>query len=295
MSDVFSDTSVAEKFLADQSAPSPESTTSSERAPEASQGTQQEQSVDQAIVDLEKANKFMLGGREWTRDSINKLIEQEKQFQSMNKDYTSKTQNLSKDRESFESERKFYENLAWDLHKVKDNPTLAQEFVKVYPQKFHQYVEQFLGGQQTSTSAQSQQSQPPVDIKTLSRVEALEKRDEEREVAKNEQFIESTVSKLSEKYPLAAKLKETVMARAWRSMSEGVSVTEGVWEEIFQQVNSEVEGLLKAEYSTLVKKQTEANAKSSDVGAGGGAAGRAPVKFKRFSDLEKYAEEVSNG
>lgn len=296
--DVFQ--AAAEATLKETSAPSPEQNTSNDSspgaqdtAPSTSSGSAQptQSEVALAIADLEKMDKFKLDGQEWTLKDLKAAIMRQK-------DYTQKTMSLSEERKSLQEEKKFYENLAWDLDKVRANPALANEFVKVYPKQFHKYAEDYLknpspDGQQQSV--QGQKPQPQVDVQLLSRLDQLEKAHQAQEVQKNERLIEQTMAKLSEKYPDAANFKEMVLGRAFEAHSNGVVLNDEAWEGIYKQVNSEVEGLLKAKYGNLVKKQTEANAKSRDVGVGGGSAGRAPVKFTRFDDLAKHAEQIAKG
>lgn len=296
--DVFQ--AAAEATLKETSEPSsPEQTSQNDLSPD-TQGTASISSSDSgqptksdvalAIADLEKMDKFKLDGQEWTLKDLKAAIMRQK-------DYTQKTMSLSEERKSLQEEKRFYENLAWDLDKVKANPALANEFVRVYPKQFHKYAEEYLKAQNESQqqSVQGQKPQPQVDVQTLSRLDQLEKVFQAQEVQKNEKLIEQTMAKLSEKYPDAANFKEMVLGRAFEAHSGGVTLTDEVWENIYKQVNSEVEGLLKAKYGNLVKKQTEANAKARDVGVGGGTAGRAPVKFTRFDDLAKHAEQIAKG
>jgi hypothetical protein len=299
MSDVFQ--AAAEATLKETSqASSPEGNSQPDLAPESQDNPQASATgsenptkadVAQAIADLGKMDKFVLEGQEWTLKDLKAAIMRQK-------DYTQKTMALSEERKAFQEDKKFFENLAWDLEKVKGDPALANEFVKVYPKAFHKYVENYLSSNSQQGQQQSvpgQQSQPPVDVQLLSRLDQLEKHFHAQEVSKNEKLIEQTMEKLSAKYPDAANFKEMVLGRAYEAHNGGVSLTEEAWEDIYKQVQSEVEGLLKAKYSNLVKQQTEANSKSRDVGAGGGTAGRAPVSFKRFDDLAKHAESIARG
>lgn len=295
MSDFF--TTAAENFVAEQSNPdaaSPEVNTglapSSESAQSQETPTQglEKSAVSQAIAELDKMDKFKLDGQEWTLKDLKAAIMRQK-------DYTQKTQSLSEERKTLQEEKKFHENLAWDLQKMRDNPALANEFVKVYPQAFHKYAEAFLKTNNQPQGQQNVQQQPQVDVQLLSRVNTLEKFYQEQEVQKHEQAIEQTMTEMSAKYPDAANFREMVLGRAFEAQSRGTVLDKDTWETIFKQVDQEVSGVLKAKYSSLVKKQTEAHKKSQDVGAGGGAVGRAPVKFTKFDDLAKHAEAIAKG
>ncbi len=289
MSDIFADTSAAEAFLAKDAASPAENTEvqSSEQAPSLSAEAPkaQEPAVTQAIAELDKMEKFKLDGQEWTLKDLKAAIMRQK-------DYTQKTQTLAQERKTLDEDRRFRENLAYDLRAMEKNPALANEFLKIYPEQYHKLAEEYLRGNTQAPAAQpSVQQSPQVDFQLLSRVDRIEKIHQAQEVAKNEQVIEQTMNDLSAKYPNAADFKELVLARAYEAFNKGTELSKEVWEDIFKGVDSEVDQKLKGKYGNLVKKQTEANAKAQDVGAGGGTAGRAPQKFSKFDDLAKYAEE----
>lgn len=263
------------------------------------------QSKDQAILDLEKTEKFSFGGREWTRDGLKALIDQEKKFQSMDKDYTTKMQTMSAERKAFEEKQPFYKALHWDLPKLVKDPSLVQEFIKKYPPEFHQIAADYLRENQPQTNDQEQRSpnQPQVDVTLLSRLDQLEKTNHQREVKVNEQEIENIRHELNAKYPNVNRpaVQKMILAEAFeqfeksRSENPGFQFSREDWENIYKSTSDEIANISKAEYGELVKKQTEANSKAKDVGAGGGVVGSAPVKFKKFDDLAKHAEALSRG
>jgi len=230
------------------------------------------------IYELEKLSKFKYQGQELTPKDLEAMILRQK-------DYTQKTQALSKERESFQSEQKFYENLYHDLNNVKNNPELANEFIKVYPEKFHSYLKQVLGQNDQTQNAQNQK--PQFDVDTAARLQKLESFYYEQEVAKNTQEINSTVDKLSQKYPDA--LPELAISRVYEAYNRGEQITPEAWENAFKTADAEMKNLIKTKYGDMVKKQTEVNNKSRDVDSGGGTIGRAPQKFKSLADVTKYA------
>lgn len=230
------------------------------------------------IYELEKLSKFKYQGQELTPKDLEAMILRQK-------DYTQKTQALSKERESLQSEQKFYENLYHDLNNVKNNPELANEFIKVYPEKFHTYLKQVLGQNEQTQNAQNQK--PQFDVDTAARLQKLEAFYYEQEVAKNTQEINATVDKLSQKYSDA--LPELAISRVYEAYNRGEKITPEVWENAFKTADAEMKNLIKTKYGDLVKKQTEANNKSRDVDSGGGTVGRAPQKFKSLADVTKYA------
>ena len=228
--------------------------------------------------ELEKLSKFKYQGQELTPKDLEAMILRQK-------DYTQKTQALSKDRESFQSEQKFYENLYYDLSNVKNNPQLANEFLKVYPEKFHTYLKQVLG--QDEQKQQAQEQTPKFDVELNSRLQKLESFYYEQEVAKNTQEINSTVDKLTQKYPDA--LPELAISRVYEAYNRGEKITPEAWENAFKTADAEMKDLIKTKYGDLVKKQTQVNNKSRDVDSGGGTIGRAPQKFKSLADVTNHA------
>lgn len=243
-----------------------------------------QEAQEPTIYELEKLSKFKYQGQELTPKDLEAMILRQK-------DYTQKTQSLSKDRENFTQEQKFYENLYHDLNNVKNNPSLANEFIKIYPEKFHSYLKQVLGANENQTQnpnqPQNQAQKPQYDVDLMSRMQKLENFYHEQEVAKNTQEINATISEMSKKYPDA--LAEMAIGRVYESLNRGETVTKETWETAFKTVDQQMKDIVKAKYGDLVKKQTEANNKSRDVDSGGGTVGRAPQKFKNLSEVTNFA------
>lgn len=233
----------------------------------------------QALIELDKVEKFKLEGKEYTLKEL--------QAERMrHKDYTQKTQALAKEREQWQSYR---DNYKVDLAKVRKDPRLASEFVRVYPEEYHDLVAEYLKAPQTNNQEQSQYQGPQVDMQLLSDVQMLKKSFHEQEVAKQEQAIAATVDKFSKQYPDAANFKELVLGRAYEANMGGAKLNDEAWENIFKQVDTEVKDLLKSKYGELVKKQTEANVKAKDAKGGGGTVGKSPKKFSSFRELNEHA------
>lgn len=247
--------------------------------------TQRADAVEKAIAELDKMERFKFDGQEYTPKDLKSAILRQK-------DYTQKTQSLSTERKSFEDETKFYSNLAWDLIQLRNNPSLVDKFLSIYPQKFHKYADEFLNEQRaTQGNQQSQTQAPQVPVQLLSRIDVLEKTFREQEVAKNEAQIQTVMNDMAKKYPDAANFKEMVLGRAFEANSQGTNLTTEAWENIYKQVDGEVGQLLKAKYGSMVKKQQEANAKAKDVASGGGTPATAPKRFTKLSDVTKHAIE----
>ena len=236
--------------------------------------------IEPTVYELEKLSKFKFQGQELTPKDLEAAILRQK-------DYTQKTQALSKERESFKSEQKYYENLYYDLQNVKNNPQLANEFIKIYPEKFHTYLKQILNGESNSQAPTQNQSSGKYDVDLMSRLQKLENYYQDQEVSKHTQEINSTIAKYEKQYPDA--IKELVIGRVWEAANQGAEVNENLWANTFKSVDAQMKDMVKAKYGDLIKQQTEANKKARDVESGGGTVGRAPQKFKSLKDVTENA------
>lgn len=256
-------------------------------APQRDSQGQPSQTVTQALAELDKMEKFKFQGREYTPAELEKAMLRQQ-------DYTKKTQEFAKTREGFEKEQKYHENLAYDLMKIRDNPQLAKEFIQIYPEKFHKHLREVLGTNQGQTQNQQSQQTPAPDVETLQRLERVEKFYHQQEVAKNSATINSQIERCQKKYPDA--LPELALARIYEAMNDpNVEVTDQLWDETFKASDQQMKDIVKQRYGDLVKKQTEANAKSRDVDTGGGTPGRAPAKFKSLDDVTAHAIKTLRG
>ena len=226
----------------------------------------------QAILDLDKAEKFRFDNREWTA----KELKDSMMFQS---DYTKKTQALSE-------ERKYYDNLAYDLDAVKQNPDLAEKFKGIYPEKFHKLLGYVSTPPQTQTPANNPVSQQPPEVSQwIKRLETVEGRFKEQEVSAINAELDAKFSKLSEKYPMAD--EEAVIARAQSYMDQGHKLDDKSWDKLWSAVHEKNQKLADQYYANKVKQQTSANQKGRDIAAGGGTPGRAPVKARSVNEAAK--------
>ncbi len=253
-------------------------------------------SEEQALVtELEKLDKFKFQGQELTAKDLEKMILRQK-------DYTQKTQGLAEERKAIETEkqeRKFYENLYYDLQSVKSNPQLIQEFIKTYPEKFHGYLKEVLKESSPTQGLQQQQEQKPqYDIDQMSRIQKLEnfynqqqEMIQQQEVAKTETAINQKIDELSKKYPDA--LPELAIGKVFevynKLQATGGKLSDADWESAFKSSDEQIKNLVKSRYGEMVKKQTQANAKARDVDSGGGTVGRAPHKFSSLKEVTDFA------
>lgn len=247
-----------------------------------------------SVYELEKLGKFKLEGREMTYQELkNAMLRQQ--------DYTRKTQELAKERETLENNKKFHVNLAADLRLVEKDPSLASQFISVYPQEFHQYLRNVLSGTQTANQAshqaqgQQEQQRPYQDIEMMSKVDRLEKFYNQQEVAKNEAEINSNLERLATKYPQGAKAKEMVIGRVFEAYNQmlekdpNAKLSTEMWEDAYKQVDKFVNDLVSSTYKEKQKQQLSANQKAKGADSGGGTVGRAPTKFKNLKDVTDFA------
>lgn len=250
------------------------------------------QEAKEAIYELNETGKFRYQGKEYTAKDLEDLQKGSLRMQ----DYTKKTQGLAEDRKSFDAERKFYENLHYDLEYVRNNPSSVNQFLQMYPEKFHKYVKDMFYTNTPQPNYQnegeSKQAYQP-DVELLSRVNKLEKFYTDQEVAKAKSEISQTMDALSKKYPDA--LTKVCLSDAYETYSKGTKLTPEVWEEIFKTNDAFMKQRDKQKYGDMVKKQVTANNKAKDVESGGGTPGRAPIKVKRIEDVKnRLLDDISS-
>lgn len=245
-----------------------------------------EQGQAPTIQELEKFERFKFQGQEWTPKDLERAMLRQQ-------DYTKKTQSLAEERKSLDTERKYYENLNADLSMVRQNPNLASEFIKLYPQKFHQALKQVLSESQGQAQTQQVTQQPKYDVELNSRLSTLEKFYHEQDIAKNKAVVEAKVGELSKKYPDA--IPEMVLGRIFESYSQlkdqdpEAKISDQTWEDTFKSVDQQMKEYASKRYGAMVKKQTVANEKAKAPDSGGGSVGRAPAKFKNLNEVTEYA------
>lgn len=255
-------------------------------SPEVS-GDSNNQSIAQAMHDLEKLGKFRVDGKEMSYQDLKKSM-------MLHGDYTKKTQAFAAEKkalETFKQQEKFQKALSADLEYVKNNPGSASDFIKVYPQEYHQYLKFVLDKQAEVNKQESAQTQaqPQVDYQLLSRLQQIENTIFEQTVEKNTMEIESQLNTFGAKYPNVPKTE--VLAKIIELDASGKKVDAAAYEKAFKEIEARHDAIYKERYKQLQTKQTQANKKAKDVSAGGGTIGRAPQKFTKLSDVTKFAIE----
>lgn len=294
-----------------QSAPAVESTetASSESTGEASalstsNGSNAPDSSTQAesnVLDLTKAEKFLWEGKEMTPSELKKAILRQQ-------DYTKKTQAHAEERRRFEEERrqfiqqqeeteKYSKNIDADIEHVLRDPSLEAKFKEIYPEKYHQVLDQALSksfGDKTS---------PDYEVKSLKQqLQAIngrfQQQDAERaktafetQVRQNSEILDSNIARLATKYPNAD--EDSVLARA-EYMAAGMKKDENfnknfstLLEKLYKENHAFHEKRYQEIYKKKVETQKQANAHGKDIGRGGGTPAQAPEKMK-LKDVKNH-------
>lgn len=278
--------------LADKAAENTDTNSDASQAPdvsteqvEAKSDETTEQSA-KAVLDLAKAEKFLFEGKEMTYEDLKKSYLRQQ-------DYTKKTQELAQ-------ERKFMDNLSWDLKKVKTNPALASEFKKIYPEKFHSYLDVIIEQQAREDKGQGAASQLPQEFldKLSQHEEMLQSFQSERqqaEQAKISNTLEQFEQKFTKKYPQAE------LGSVYHAMETHVRQMRDENPDYgFKDMNEKViEGFYKSTHDYFAKRFSDwqksqlksikdANSMGSDIPPGGGIPGEAPQKM-RLKDVAEHA------
>lgn len=251
----------------------------------------------QAILDLSKAEKFKFDGKEYTA----KDLQNWRKSGLRQDDYTKKTQELAQQRSTlektlqseYESKYEPYkkysgQNLYADLMKVKQNPALASEFVKIYPKEYHGALEMMgieVGNRQQSA----------IDPETQSKIDQflqLGSRLEQRELQTMTAEIDAHFSTLTKKYPLVDDEMATVRLESLANRKG--TLTSDDYDSVFKELNSKTEQKFKAQYSALVSEQKNKNNQGKDVPAGGGLPGQAPKQIKTFEEAQALFLQALN-
>jgi len=260
------------------------SNTSSDAAPESSGSSGSQHSDNnsdspsiQEIIDLDKVEKFKMHGEEWTRDKLaSSMLRQA--------DYTRKTQELGKDRQTFANEQKFYDNLAYDIANVLKDPALVAKFKETYPEKFHQYLEPYSGYLQTKQGAQEKSgAQQGTDPQFMARLNQVEGKFRQQEVKAAEVMLDGIFKQYQTKYPFADEAsvisKSLALMEQKQRSGQSDDLSNDDWNRVFRSENDRVQKLAETQYKNTVTKQLTANRKAKDIGTGGDAVGQSPKKM----------------
>ncbi len=254
------------------------------------------------IAELEKMDKFKFDGQEWTAKDLRDAILRQK-------DYTKKTQEVAQTRKQYETEKETYNklrsNYLADMRIVRNNqhrPEVISEFMKhygSYPEFVERLKEDLHNSQGQQGQQQTQQAQPAIDFDTANRLATLERFYHDQEVAKNETQINTTIDRLTTKYPDA--IPEMAIGRVFEAYTQllkndpNAKLSSEMWEDTFKTVDQFMKDRVATMYKSKQQEQLKANKRAGDVSTGGGTPGRAPQKFKRLKDVAAFAERDLTG
>lgn len=242
-------------------------------------------------LDLDKVEKFYFRGQELTPEEIDRGFMRQQ-------DYTRKTQELS-------NERKFIQNLSADLESVRDNPQLAEQFKKIYPENYHKFLE--MVNKESSDSYDmddaDENSLPPhvmEKLKKLDQIEqklqAQEKQQHEAQVQAAEKVIDNMFDKFGKQFPYA--VEDVVINRVQAMLEENrdnpnFRLTEGTWQRVFKQVNDHYLKQFESRYRSQTEAQLKTSENASDSAPGGMAPGRQPKRLSFEEATEMAIQDLS--
>lgn len=248
-------------------------------------------------LELERIEKFRFQGKEYTPKELGTLLAREKEAQ---KGFTQKMQALSEERKAFDTRRaeyqKYDDNLVYDLEKVRQNPSLVQEFIRTYPESYHRHLKAVLSSTSEGQANQGMREQSNnIPVELMSQVQKLNEFVQKQEVAKAEVQIERDLEKALAQFKYAS--KKEVLADIYEFHNQSPvdpltgakpQITSELWLKAAEASHNDRLESYKAYQKELINNQKQANSKARDVGAGGGVPGQGPKKFSSFKDLNQH-------
>lgn len=226
-----------------------------------------------SITSLDSLSEFEFQGEKYTPERLQEMLQG---YQS----YGRKVQ-------EYESEAKYIKNLDIDLESVAQNPALASEFKRIYPQRFHALVDRLLGKSQGE-----QQTQGAIPKEFLnefgqlkSGYQSMREQLHQMAVESANAKLEATLPKLWEKFPLA--VEDAVLARAEGFLANGGKLTEQVWERLAKESHEAVRKKADSHYKKELQTQIHKGKEGGDIGPGGAAPGKAPPRTKTFDEARE--------
>lgn len=236
---------------------------------------------------LDTLDQFEFQGHKYTPEELSRAILRQA-------DYTRKTQEIAQERKNLESQfgenSKYILNYRADLQRVRENPSMASEFKKLYPEEFHYLVDRLTGEDEDDDVEadeldQRQSTKMPKEVKNLlnelrrvkSELEGYKNEFQTREESAADKYLDVVFGKLSQKYPFA--VEDSVINAAQKLIDENegnprFKMTDAVWERLFKQVNEQLSKRFEKQYNSQVANQVRKSERASDSAPGGMAPGR---------------------
>lgn len=227
-------------------------------------------------VDLDGLDSFVFQGKKYTPEELrNEMM--------MRADYTKKTQELAK-------YKKYDENLDVDLAFVRKNPQAAEQFKKIYPEKYHRLLDVILERDEADRQSGKDLAQTsPEDLHPALQQALMEIRTHKDELEQikgifHEQKVQANMGTIdhifkvnTEKYPFAS---EDAVINKVQSLIEmnkdnpNFHISDALWERHFRLSHQENEKRYEQLYKARIDEQLKKGERAKDSGPGGLAPGR---------------------
>lgn len=243
------------------------------------------------ITDLSKLEKFRWNGKVLTAKELEKMA----MFQS---DYTKKTQSIAE-------QRKYQENLAYDLENIKNNPSLVDAFKRIYPKEYHKFVDFVVNAAETSQGANkttngqanasmsSAEEKPEAQSKPDPRLEELYNHYQETQQQAATEKINALFDRCNQKYPDADEGKIIAKVQSLYELAQRDGrysrPSEKDIENMFKVEHEKYNNTLKERLSKMIAEQKKANVKGAAPLAGGGVPGKAPASPRTLKEATSLA------
>lgn len=243
------------------------------------------------LADLDKLEKFKWNGKVMTAKEL-------KAMAMMQSDYTKKTQAIAE-------QKKYQENLAFDLENVKNNPSLVDAFKRIYPKEYHRFID-FVVSNATGTEAKVQPAQgqaaeapkveaakPEAEVKPDPRLEELYNHYQETQQQAATEKVNALFDRLNQKFPDADEGKIIAKVQSLIELSQRDNrysrPTDKDIESMFKNEHEKYNSTLKERLSKMIAEQKKANVKGSAPLGGGGTPGQAPVMPRTIKEAGQLA------
>jgi len=242
--------------------------------------------INPQVTELDKLQRFRFQGKDWDPKSLKSALMRQS-------DYTQKTQSLAEERKQIEEDRKFIQALKYDLPKIKANPALAEEFKKLYPESYHDYLslvqEQAEKKQEQQQQAEQRQVEQKISDPRLDEVYNFYK---EQAVRASEVEINSIFDKMNDKYPMAN--ENDVISSAQLAIEKHKQdprnnpKPDSKWyEQQFERSHKRFESLAEKYNQQKTQKLKDANVRGKSPGPGGQIPGMAPVQPRNLKEASR--------
>ncbi len=290
-------TAAIEKFQQDTSAATEVETPKAEV-----EAAPKEQEPD--YIDLDKADKkIKWQGQEFDKEELQKAFLRQQDYTKKTMSHAEQVKEFQQSQEQFKDQAKYALALETDIQKILKDPSLVDQFLKVYPKSYHGIIEK-LGLTPTEQGAEIGNGQSnPADIEKsilakvtqmfeprISKVDSLyseyEAVQREKTAAENERIaneINKTADELGAKYKYASEPLVMIRAEALINhkiaQGEKAAITRTEWETLYKEQHEKGLAERRSFKSDEIQQQKQANLAAKDSGSGGGTPTQAPPKL----------------